>query len=554
MNASPRPFLRIPPFPGHRAPALAVPRRRPAAAVGDPAPIVRALAGARVGGDFWAARPPLSDGHDLVLAPKSQPQADAMLRAAEDAGLADRLLMLGRWAAPGAMTIALPADPWHIVAHAAVIWADAGDELALVGAIAGKPLRLWGEGRFSALSDAGRESLNVCVVRELVHGFALHDPFSGSALAPEAAIALLAEWRSLIDANREIVATFGIALWKRETLDVLLWGGEDRPCFPAEQSRVRDSLVAGDRVLAWKAKVAPDFLVTLAACGVHVGEIEDGMVRSSGLGANCVPPLSVIVDFDGAHFDPAQPSRLERLLESATIDAVELTRAAALRAQLIAEGISKYGRDTSALRRPTGSRRRVLVAAQVEDDRSVQLGGAGCTNRDLVRRARELEPDAYLVYKPHPDVEAGHRKGHVPDAEILAYADEVDRQSSIQALLDSVSGVHVMTSLAGFEALMRGREVTTHGVPFYAGWGLTRDLGPVPRRRTRRRSLDELVAVALILYPRYVDPVTLLPCPVEVVVRRLAADQARSRSPLVALRRAQGQLKLVLARFRGELE
>jgi len=549
-----RPFLRIPPFPGHRAGVLAVPRHRPAAAISDAAPLVRALAAARVGGDFWAARPTLPDGRDLVLAPRSQSQADAMLRAAAEAGLADRVLSVGRFAVRGTPAIALPADPWHIVAHAAAIWTDAGDELALVAALAAKPLRLWGAGRFAALDDPSGKQLCACIAHELVHGFALHDPFTGDTLTPEAAIALLADWRALIDANREIVATFGIASWKRETLDVLLWGGEGRPAFPSEHSRTHDALVAGDRVLAWKAKVAADLPEALAKRGVLVGEIEDGMIRSSGLGANCVPPLSVIVDFEGAHFDPSLPSGLERILEDADIDAVAVKRAMALRIRLIAEGISKYGRDTSEPRCAVGSRRRVLVTGQVEDDRSMILGGAGCTNHDLVRRARELEPDAYLIYKPHPDVEAGHRKGHVPDAAILAHADEVDRRSSIQALLDSVSSVHVITSLAGFEALMRGREVTTHGTPFYAGWGLTRDMGPIPLRRTRRRSLDELVAAALILYPRYVDPVTLLPCPVEVLVARLAADQAQSRSPLVALRRAQGQLKLAFARFRGDIE
>jgi capsular polysaccharide export protein len=35
--------------------------------------------------------------------------------------------------------------------------------------------------------------------------------------------------------------------------------------------------------------------------------------------------------------------------------------------------------------------------------------------------------------------------------------------------------------------------------------------------------LDALVAGALILYPRYRDPVTGLPCPPEVLLGRLAA-------------------------------
>ena len=48
---------------------------------------------------------------------------------------------------------------------------------------------------------------------------------------------------------------------------------------------------------------------------------------------------------------------------------------------------------------------------------------------------------------------------------------------------------------------------TCYGQPFYAGWGLTHDLVP-PTRRTRRLTLDELVAGALILYPTYVSRTT----------------------------------------------
>ena len=198
----------------------------------------------------------------------------------------------------------------------------------------------------------------------------------------------------------------------------------------------------------------------------------------------------------------------------------------------------------------SGAGRRILVLGQVEDDRSVLNGGPGQTNLGLLTRARQLEPDAWLIYRPHPDVEAGHRKGHIADHQALQFADEIERGGSITALIDSVDGVHCITSLGGFEALLRGKEVTTHGVPFYAGWGLTTDLGPIPSRRTRRRSLDELVAATLILYPTYFDPVTRLPCPPEVLVRRIARGEDGFAAPLAWLRSSQGKLKVALRRMR----
>ena len=63
-----------------------------------------------------------------------------------------------------------------------------------------------------------------------------------------------------------------------------------------------------------------------------------------------------------------------------------------------------------------------------------------------------------------------------------------------------------MTSLVGFDALLRGKKVVIYGQPFYAGWGLTQDVfasGEAFLRRGRKLSLDELVAGALIYYPIY---------------------------------------------------
>jgi capsular polysaccharide export protein len=143
------------------------------------------------------------------------------------------------------------------------------------------------------------------------------------------------------------------------------------------------------------------------------------------------------------------------------------------------------------------------------------------TNLALLRAVRDRHPDGFIVYKPHPDVEAGIRKGRVPADLAADLSDQVVARGSILELIAVCDRLETMTSLAGFEALLRGKPVTTHGQPFYAGWGLSEDLCPIPRR-TRGRSLEELVAAALILYPRYIDPVSGLPCGPELLVDRLA--------------------------------
>jgi capsular polysaccharide export protein len=185
------------------------------------------------------------------------------------------------------------------------------------------------------------------------------------------------------------------------------------------------------------------------------------------------------------------------------------------------------------------------VPGQVEDDRAVLCGaGEVRTNLELLRRVRADRPQAHIIYKPHPDVEAGHRKGGAGHDECLEFADEIAAEEAIGPLIDIADEVHVISSLAGFEALLRSKPVTTHGMPFYAGWGLTRDLGPVPARRTARRSLEQLVAAVLLLYPRYLDPITGLPCPPEVLIRRLAEPANKRRQGIVVqLRRLQGRWK-----------
>jgi capsular polysaccharide export protein len=136
-------------------------------------------------------------------------------------------------------------------------------------------------------------------------------------------------------------------------------------------------------------------------------------------------------------------------------------------------------------------------------------------------------------------VEAGFRPGAIPEAEALTLADRIVGGISIVDLLDRVHHVETMTSLAGFEALIRGLTVAVHGRPFYSGWGLTEDLAP-NAARGRRLALDELVAGALILYPRYLDPVAMKPCSPEQLLDRLsAARDAAPRTPLSLSRTGQ---------------
>ncbi|WP_414041643.1 beta-3-deoxy-D-manno-oct-2-ulosonic acid transferase [Acidithiobacillus sp. M4-SHS-6] len=296
---------------------------------------------------------------------------------------------------------------------------------------------------------------------------------------------------------------------------------------------------AGATLLLWGTHNAP--------AGHPVIRVEDGFLRSIGLGADLIAPLSYCFDRSGLYYDASQPSDLEQLLATHDLDAALLERARALRAQIVTLGLTKYNVGQGGWQRPallsaSASPGKVpatapasaslvppstviLVPGQVESDASIALGSAETrSNLDLLRQVRERHPDAYIVYKPHPDVHAGLRRPGAEEAQVKLFCDEVVEDVSMHHLLTQVDEVHVMTSAAGFEALLRNIPVTCYGNPFFAGWGLTTDLQPIPRRQ-RKLSLDALVAAALILYPRYIHPQEQRLCSPEEAVLALHAQR-----------------------------
>lgn len=330
-------------------------------------------------------------------------------------------------------------------------------------------------------------------------------------------------WRS----GRTIV--IGFRRWRRWNLRPLLHAACPALHFVHDLAAARAlQLAAEDRIVVWGAATWPGLDRLIAQSGAALVRIEDGFIRSVGLGSDLIPPRSLVFDAAGIYFDATRPSALEQILATAAFDPPVLARASALRALIVARGLTKYNVEShDAPCWHADGRPVVLVPGQVESDASIALGcGRVRTNRDLLAAARAARPDAMIVYKPHPDVMAGNRRGRIAGAE----ADHVETRCSILACLGAADEVHTMTSLAGFDALMRGVKVVTYGVPFYAGWGLTHDRAldhPALARRQRRLTLDELVAGALITYPLYWDPVAGTLAEPESALAAIASEHDR---------------------------
>ena len=258
--------------------------------------------------------------------------------------------------------------------------------------------------------------------------------------------------------------------------------------------------------------------------------LEDGFLRSVGLGADLVRPLSWVVDERGIYYDASQPSDLEHHLQHTVFERETLQRAAILRRRLVANQLTKYNVGAVQWHRSEKATGKhvVLAVGQVETDAALAFGAPGIkTNLALVQAARLAHPNAWLIYKPHPDVVAGLRNSGQNEADASKWCDEVVTETSMANMLDKVDVVHVLSSLAGFEALLRGKDVICHGLPFYAGWGLTQDVLTLARRQ-RQLSVDELVAGTLLHYPRYVSRSTGARCSAEKALDDLIEWKAAS--------------------------
>jgi len=354
----------------------------------------------------------------------------------------------------------------------------------------------------------------------------------------EAAAALLAR-AQLHWLNTTPSVAVGMRNWKRPQMARFI----GKPRFENDPVKAANiASASGSRLVVWASQNSYELETACANKDVPIWQMEDGFLRSRGLGAALTPAESVVVDDLGIYYNPNSPSRLETLI-SASVDLPEvaITRAEALVEMTKSAKLTKYNLELPAIQfnNPAGQKV-ILVPGQVEDDASVRFGaGEIYTNKGLLEAARAANPDAYIIYKPHPDVEAGLRIGSVENATEIA--DVVANNAAVLPLIEAADEIWTMTSLTGFEALLRGKSVTCLGLPFYAGWGLTNDLGPRTSRRRAKPDLAALVHATLIDYPMYLDPKTGKPCSPELLIERLEAGEGKRRWRLKMLSKLQGR-------------
>ena len=284
-------------------------------------------------------------------------------------------------------------------------------------------------------------------------------------------------------------------------------------------------------VLIWGMKCPPFILNFARENSLNIKFVEDGFIRSVHLGSNKAPPCSWNFDSRTPYFDHSQPSDLEVILSTYDFNSnpslIENSRK--LIKFIVSNHISKYNNSLPVnLYKIYGPKtaKRILVIGQIEDDASITYGcSKPVTNTELLSIACNENPDAQIFYKEHPDILSGNRINNSDITKITTKFTIIKQDIPLSQAFQTIDHVYTITSLSGFEALLRDIKVTTLGCPFYAGWGLTDDRQINPRRE-RKLSKEELFAGAYLLYPRYFDPRLGHPMELSQVLDLIVSERA----------------------------
>lgn len=359
------------------------------------------------------------------------------------------------------------------------------------------------------------------------------DPDTGKRCEPETVVEWMALQRRHARQRLKEIYAVDFSLWKRTWIGLFAQSVAEKVTFVTDSELdAKDPSVA---LLIWGA--APAERLRRRFPQRRVFTMEDGFLRSAGLGTDLKRPSSVMIDEAGIYYDATRSSDLERRIAEGKVSEAEKRRAMRLVEQLISKGSTKYNltsaneagvRDWIAARRAEG-REIVLVPGQVETDASLAYGSPLLRkNCALIDQVREDFPSAALIYKPHPDVVSRNREAGETRSD---NADLVVDDISIATLYKLVDKVCVMTSLSGFEALIRGVDVVCYGQPFYSGWGLTDDRQPLARRQSQI-DLATLVHHAMLAYPLYINWQTQSFCSAFTLLDQIEQARASDAKPV----------------------
>lgn len=313
--------------------------------------------------------------------------------------------------------------------------------------------------------------------------------------------------------NKKLAICIGFSEWKRDYIKEYL--PEYSLSFTNHRTptwkliKLFEDIDQAYEVLIWSYKDNNKLTKYFKSNNIPITRVEDGFIRSCGLGLHETKPLSLVFDKRGLYFNTSSLSDLEYIIQNKALNYTikQLDVAKELIYQITSKGISKYNfrKKIEKVEYLPKDKKIVLVIGQVEDDMSIKYGCSNpITNLSLLQSARNEHDNAFIIYKPHPDTLTGIRKTISPLNECEKLCNVVDITFNLDTLIKVAEHVYTITSLSGFEALMYGKKVTCFGSPFYSGLGLTDDRDKRNKNIKTRLSLEQLFYASYVEYPKYI--------------------------------------------------
>lgn len=455
----------------------------------------------------------------VEAARRNHPNARLLLRTHPDTRFGKKSGVLARLQLDDVEVVAEHCHPHALLSRVEAVY-TVSSQLGFEALLLGKPVYCFGMPFYAGWGltfdskQCERRGTHISLAQLVAAALILYprylDPVLGQRCEVEEVLAIIARQQKPAPRWRRLYLV-GFSLWKRAFMQAFCHHLADELRFVRRPPR---RLTGDEQVLVWGSR-HPDLTSAI--------RVEDGFIRSKGLGSNLCRPSSLSIDPVGIYFDSRMPSGLEQLLNYQQLTEVDVNRGAALIELLLQHRVSKYNVGTPQhYTPPADGRPLVLVVGQVDGDASILTGSPTIrSNEQLLWAVRAAKPEAHILFKPHPDVVAGNRAGAISAACLAECVDSQVLDIGLTSLYPHVDELHTMTSLSGFEALVQGVKVTTWGQPFYSGWGLSTDAHP-PARRKRSLPLAALVYLTLVAYPLYIDWQTGLWISPEQLIRQLA--------------------------------
>ncbi len=226
-------------------------------------------------------------------------------------------------------------------------------------------------------------------------------------------------------------------------------------------------------IYIWGYKAFDYFIDYIRKQNLDVFFLEDGFINSGPNDEDGAPPLSIVMDSQAPYFDTTRPNDLADLIANFDFEqsGYDEVLAQGMLDYYVSNRVSKYNHQPYVDVIPIygdKDRKRILVLGQVPHDDSLRYGGGtGIVLLDVVKQAIRENPEAQIIVKPHPMT--------FDDSSIVSALTELGCLIITQSIhlvdaLETIDHVYTITSLGGFEALLRGKTVTVLGRPFYAKW------------------------------------------------------------------------------------